>query len=98
MPATARQSFQYVTSNQYMPAQKSCPPGLHDGLSTAFSFTFGCDIIRHSERGIMRLLHTALAISIAFAGAFAADNPFIGTWKLIPEKSKFAPDPPPPKS
>jgi hypothetical protein len=66
--------------------------------TTAFSFTFGCDIIRHSERGIMRLLHTALAISIAFAGAFAADNPFIGTWKLIPEKSKFAPDPPPPKS
>lgn len=46
----------------------------------------------------MRLLHTALAACIAFNGAFAAENPFIGTWKLIPEKSKFAPDPPPPKT
>ena len=46
----------------------------------------------------MRILHTALAVCIAFTAASAADNLFIGTWKLIPEKSRFASDPPPPKS
>ena len=46
----------------------------------------------------MRILHTALAVCIAFTAASAAANLFLGTWKLIPEKSKFASDPPPPKS
>ena len=37
----------------------------------------------------MRILHTALAVCIAFTAASAADNLFIGTWKLIPEKSEL---------
>lgn len=39
----------------------------------------------------MRGLKYVAALCVFSAGLFAADNPFIGTWKLNPAKSKFAP-------
>ena len=39
----------------------------------------------------MRGLQTLAAACLFSTALFAADNPFIGTWKLNPAKSKFAP-------
>jgi hypothetical protein len=39
----------------------------------------------------MRLLFSALAICASATVLLGADNPFIGTWKLNIEKSKFSP-------
>jgi hypothetical protein len=40
----------------------------------------------------MRGLQRLTAICIFSTALFAADNPFVGTWKLNAAKSKFAPD------
>ena len=46
----------------------------------------------------MRVLRLIAAVCILFTASLAADNPFIGSWKLVPERTKFAAFPPPPKS
>ena len=46
----------------------------------------------------MRVLRLIAAVCILFTASSAADNPFIGSWKLVPERTKFAAFPPPPKS
>jgi hypothetical protein len=43
----------------------------------------------------MRLVPVALAVCVFSSALVAADNPFLGTWKLNTDKSTYSPDPGP---
>lgn len=64
--------------------------GLHAASSNGS--TIGCLSLEGKQ---MRLLHVSVLACIFTTGVLAADNQFLGTWKLNTAKSKYSPGPGP---
>jgi hypothetical protein len=47
------------------------------------------------EGNVMRVVHLSLAVWVSAAGLVAAENPFLGAWKVNIAKSQFKPGPGP---